>query len=145
MEKYSAMLRQQSHKPLFCGHYSSATFIYFFLFLRLEKIVYSSSNSSLLSKWWFSATINWLSAVAHKPLKDFWIIFGEILCHASTTKSQTSFIAGTIRVRPLLLFFSKKLRALIECGLYSSATYNQRNRVDTSMCRYQQKSNLLHE
>ena len=62
-------------------------------------------------------------------LNDFWIIFGEILCHASTTKSQTSFIAGTIRVRPLLLFFSKKLRALNECGHYSSATYNRRNRV----------------
>ena len=46
-------------------------------------------------------------------------------------------------MRPLFLFFSEKLRALIECGHYSSATYNRRNRVNEKIFTKNVKNGVL--
>ena len=117
--------------------------IEFFFFLWLETNAYSSIKKS--SSWWFSAAINWLSAVvrvskyskslsqnsdklanASSAFSSFfmqWISSTFALIHetfADYYRVRIKFECGLI-----FFFFSKiadwiRVRIIIECGLFSS-------------------------
>ena len=112
-----------------CGLFSSAGWIIFF-FLWLETNAYSSIKKS--SSWWFSAAINWFSAVVRvsKYSKSFSLAF-FILFHAVNIFKIHKFFVDINRVRikiecGLNSFFHPKIadynrvRIIIECGLFSS-------------------------